>query len=103
MPRPTGAPTSHHERDELLVAVGGEVGEADDRDEADKGGTGAKLKMPPPAAAIGMRHDQGNTDQHRHRAERTEVVDCVEGGVDLLGEHHGAGGQAQRAEQDDHE
>src|SRR5438128_10045278 len=55
--------------------------------------------MPLPAAAIGLGHDPRDTDEDRHRTERSEVVERVERGVDMLGDHQGADGQAERTHQ----
>src|SRR2546425_6735526 len=103
MPRSSGASTSAQERDEVLVSVGDEVGAADDHNKADDGGARGKSHAPLPAPPIGLSDDPRNTDQDRHGAERTEVVDRVERGVDLLCEHHGAGRQGERSHQSDDE
>src|SRR5437762_1273834 len=98
-PRSSGATTSPQERDQLLVSAGGEVGEAANHDEADEGGARSESHVPRAAAAVGPGDDPRDTDQHRHRAERPEIVDCVEGRVDPLGQDHGADGQAERSHQ----
>src|SRR2546428_2391387 len=44
------------------------------------------FRSPSHAAEICGRDDPRNADQHRNRAECAELVDCVEGGVNLLDE-----------------
>src|SRR2546430_7479896 len=75
---------TRQEQDQALVPVGGDIGEADDHGDADKGRTGGEPHAPPAAVEIASGYDPRNTDQDRHVAERSEVVDLMERGVEVL-------------------
>src|SRR4030095_13956874 len=90
---------SRQEEDQALVPFGGDIGEADDHEEADEGGGGGKPHAPPSAADICWGHDSWNADQHRNVAERSKLVDIMERSVELLGKHGGSDGQADRTHQ----
>src|SRR5262245_17621880 len=90
---------SRQEEDQTLVPLGGDIGEADDHEDADERRGGGEPHAPPCAAEIRWGHDSWNADQYRHVAERSKLVDIVERGVEILGQHGGCYGQADRARQ----
>jgi hypothetical protein len=49
------------------------------------------VEPPAAAAAVGGRHDARDRRRHRHRHVAAQIVERVEGGVDLLCQHDGRG------------
>src|SRR5262245_8747822 len=94
---------TRQEEDQALVSFGRDIGEADDHEEADEGRGGGKPHAPPSAAEICRGHDSWNADQHWNVAERPKLVDIMERGVEMLRQHGGGDGQADRARQDHQE
>src|SRR5439155_18366963 len=91
-------------RGELLVASRDEVRGAHEDRHTQHGCTGGKPEPPPAPSGIRFRHDAGDAREDRGRTEPPELVHGVEGGVELLGQHHCAGGEPKREHQaDQHE
>src|SRR5439155_6901733 len=91
-------------RGELLVPRRHEVRGAHEDRHSQHGCTGGKPEPPPAPSGIRLRHDTGDAREDRDAAESPELVHRVEGGVELLGQHHGPGGEPKREHQaDQHE
>src|SRR5437016_2805312 len=87
---PSGSGPRQQRDQEVVVRT--HVGDPDDQEHADDAGARGQPHAPPPPRAVGPGRDLGDRDEHRELAERAEVVDAVERGDELLGQHHGRAG-----------
>src|SRR2546427_7627365 len=70
------------QQDQGFVPVRSDIDDADDHEEADRGRGCSEPHAPPPAAGIRFGHNSRDADQYRRFAERSQVVDRVERGVE---------------------
>src|SRR4029453_3060464 len=94
---------SRQKQGQAFVAVGSQIADAGYHDEADTDCGGSEPHTPRPATRILWGDDSRDADQNWRFAERSQVVECVKGGVELLSQQDGRDRESDRCREGHHE